>query len=186
MRTSISTSILAVALAALCLPASAQQSAAKKSAPAHSHGKTQKAHDHGAAQIDIAVEGKTIDVELHVPAMGVVGFEHIATSADDRKKQADALAKLKADIAKIVVFDAAAKCIVSIAKTEIEQEEPDHAEVDGDFTFTCAQSPAGTTVRFGLTKAYPAITSAKVQVVATGGSTGAQIKADQGTVVIPK
>lgn len=72
------------------------------------------------------------------------------------------------------------------AKTEVEQEEEDHAEVDGDFKFSCAQPLAGTKVSFGLAKAYPSITSAKVQVVAGGGSTGAEIKADRGSVTIPR
>lgn len=150
------------------------------------HSKTQKAHEHGSAQIDIAVEGKTADIELHLPAMGVVGFEYVPKTAADKKKQADALAGLKANISKIVVFDPAAKCTIAPNKVEVEQEEPDHAEIDGDFHATCAQPLAGSKISFGLTKAYPSVSTVKVQVVAGAGSTGAEIRNDQGSVTVPR
>jgi uncharacterized protein YfcZ (UPF0381/DUF406 family) len=158
----------------------------KKGAAKHTHSKTQKAHDHGAAEINIAVEGKTAQVEIHAPAMGVVGFEYIPTTAADKKKQADALAKLKANAASIVMFDAAAGCKVSAANAKVEQEEADHAEVDADFNFACAQPLAGTKISFGMTKAYPAFASVKVQVIGASGQAGAEIKSDKGFVAVPK
>lgn len=153
---------------------------------AHHHPKTQKSHEHGSAQIDIAVEGKTADIELHVPAMGIVGFEYVPTTAADKKKQADALTALKTNVAKIAIFDSAAKCTISTKKVEVEQEEPDHAEIDGDFQAACAQSLEGTKIGFGLTKVYPSLTTVKVQVVAAGGSIGAEVKNDQGSVTVPR
>lgn len=152
----------------------------------HQHSKTKGAHEHGTAQINLAVEGKVVDIELHVPAMGIVGFERIATSAADKKKQSDALAKLKANIAQIVIFEPAMACNISVKKIEIEQEKPDHAEVDGDFTAICAQYAGGTKVLFGLTKFFPAIHAVKVQAVGSTGSNGAEIQNDSGTLVLPK
>ncbi len=152
----------------------------------HKHGKTQKAHDHGAAEINIAADGKTAEVEIHAPAMGIVGFEYIPTTAADKKKQADALAALKANVTKIVLFDAAAGCKVTAANAEIHQEEADHAEVHADFKFTCAQPVAGTKVSFGFSKAYPAFATVKVQAVGATGQAGAEIKSDKGFVTVPK
>lgn len=152
----------------------------------HSHSKTQKAHDHGSAQLDIAVDGKSVDFEFHAAAMGVVGFEHIPTSAADKKKQADALAALKANFAKIVSFDPAAGCKISAKSVAVNQEEPDHAEVDGHFAAECSRDLAGQKVSFDFSKYYPAFSSVKVQVVTNQGSTGADLKGGRGTVTLPK
>jgi hypothetical protein len=156
----------------------------------HSHSHDKKgghgAHSHDAAEINIAVDGKKGDIELQVPSMGVVGFEHMATAAADKKKQADALNGLKAKIAQIVVFDAAAGCKITPKKVEIVQEEEDHAHIDADFEVACAQPLGGTKVAFGLTKAYPGITTVKVQVIGASGSTGAEIKNDKGSVTLSK
>jgi len=161
----------------------------------HSHGKKEhghgKGHSHGAhshdtAEINIAVDGTKGDIELHVPAMGVVGFEHVATTAADKKKQADALAGLKAKISQIVLLDAAAGCKISPKTVEIEQEEEDHAHVDADFSVSCAKPLGGTKATFAMTRAYPSITTVKVQVVGATGSTGAEIKNDKGFVTLSK
>jgi hypothetical protein len=152
----------------------------------HSHSKTQKAHDHGAAEINLAVEGKKVDIEFHAPAQAIVGFEYVPTTAADKKKQADAIAGLKANISKMVIFDPKLGCTIAAKQVEIENPEPDHAEVDGDFEATCAQSPAGSKVTFGVTKAYPGLSTVKVQAVGKSGSAGAEIKSDKGTVTLPQ
>ncbi len=50
----------------------------------------------------------------------------------------------------MVVFDPAAGCKISAKSVEVEQEEPDHAEIDADFHATCAKPLAGTKVTFGV------------------------------------
>ncbi len=157
-----------------------------KESHSHSQSKTQKAHDHGAAEINFAVEGKTVDIEFHAPAMAIVGFEYVPTTAADKKKQADALAALKANFSKMVIFDPALGCRMEAKSVEVENPEPDHAEIDADFSATCAKTPAGTKVAFAVTKAYAGIAAITVQAVGAAGSTGAEIKSDKGTVTLPK
>lgn len=152
----------------------------------HHHSKTQKAHDHGAAQLDIAIDGKTAEIEFHAPAMGLVGFEYTPTKAADKKKQTDALAGFKTNLPKILTFDAAAGCKITAKSVEVHQEEPDHAEIDGDFAASCAQPLAGKNLAIDFSKLYPAYTSIKVQVVGASGSTGAELKNGKGVVVLPK
>lgn len=186
MKLAVSLLILAVA----AFGAAPQAHTHKSSGKTHTHksGKTHthKAHDHGAAELNIALEGNGAQIELHAPAMSIVGFEHVAASAADKKKQADALEKLKASIGQIVVFDAAVGCKITPKSVGVEQEEEDHAEVDADFSVACAKPLAGTKVSFGLTKVYPGITGVKVQAVGSAGSTGAEIKSDKGTVTLPR
>ncbi len=161
-------------------------SADDKKGHKHTHKHGHKSHDHGAAEVNLAVEGKKVDIEFHSPATAVVGFEYVPTSAADKKKQADALATLKANISKMIVFDAAAGCKITPKSVEVDQSEPDHAEIDADFTATCAQPPAGTKVSFGVSKIYPGIEKVKVQAIGSSGSTGAEISKDKGTVTLPK
>lgn len=173
-------------IALVVLPLMAQKKHDHSHDHEHKHSKTQKAHDHGSVQLDIAVDGKTADFELHTAAMGVVGFEHVATSAVDKKKQADALAALKANFPRIVSFDPAAGCKFSAKSVEVNQEEPDHAEIDGHFVAQCSKDLAGQKVTFDFSKFYPAFSSVKVQVVANNGSTGADLKGGRGSVSLPK
>ncbi|MDX2180032.1 MAG: DUF2796 domain-containing protein [Bryobacteraceae bacterium] len=168
------------------LAAFADEKGKKHSHDKKGHGHSHGAHTHDTAEINIAVDGVKGDIELHVPGMGVVGFEHIATTAADKKKQADALSGLKGKIGQIVVFDAAAGCKITPKSVEVEQEEEDHSHVDADFAVSCAKPLGGTKVTFGMTKAYPSITTVKVQVIGATGSTGAEIKNDKGSVTLSK
>src|SRR5690606_8832114 len=153
----------------LVFPLAAQKKHDHNHGHKHSHSKTQKAHDHSAVQLDIAVDGKSADFELHSAAMGIIGFEHVPSSAADKKKQADALAALRANFARMVSFDASAGCKITVKTVEMEQEEPDHAEIHAHFVADCSKNLAGQKVNFDFSKHYPAFSSVKVQVVANNG-----------------
>jgi hypothetical protein len=111
------------------------------------------AHEHGHGTLDIAVEGKRVSMELEVPGMDIVGFEHEATTPEQKA----ALEKAKADLAKplaLFKLPAAAECAVGEvtvaleaehgsghehgngkadpAKTEDDDHDDKHAEADHD------------------------------------------------------
>jgi hypothetical protein len=86
------------------------------------------AHEHGHGTLNIAVEDKRVSMELEVPGMDIVGFEHEATT-DDQKA---ALNKAKAELSKpltLFKLPASADCSVEEAKVAIEAE---HEHEDGD------------------------------------------------------
>lgn len=72
--------------------------AAGTSTKKHQH----KAHVHGAATLNIAIEDRTAAVEFESPAESVIGFEHKARSASDLEKQARALDMLRNKIDSMV------------------------------------------------------------------------------------
>lgn len=87
-------------------------------------------HVHGHGTLNIAIEGNRVSMELEVPGMDIVGFEHAPSTAD----QKTAVEKAKAQLAKplgIFSLPAAAGCAVAEAKVAIEAEHADHAD-DGD------------------------------------------------------
>lgn len=97
------------------------------------------AHVHGHGTLNIAVEGNRVAMELEAPGMDIVGFEHEASS-DEQKA---AVEKAKAELAKpLILFkipDGAA-CKVAEAKVALESEHEgehgdeheDHADEHGD------------------------------------------------------
>ena len=85
-------------------------------------------HVHGHGTLNIAIEDKRVSLELEVPGMDIVGFEH-APSTDDQKS---AVEKAKARLEKplgVFSLPAAAGCTVAEVKVAIEAE---HAHHDGD------------------------------------------------------
>ena len=67
------------------------------------------AHEHGAAMLGMAQEGKLIQMELDSPAFNMVGFEHTPSNANEEEKVALMLAQLKMGSI-LFTFPAAAKC----------------------------------------------------------------------------
>lgn len=132
------------AVFALALPAAAAEK--------HGHD----AHVHGAGKLNVAIEGDTVSIELSAPADDIVGFEHPATTPEDKAAVAKAAAALK-DGAGLFVFPAAAGCRLEEAKVEsglLADAKPaagdNHADFDADYRFHCA-NPAmidGIDVKF--------------------------------------
>lgn len=66
----------------------------------HKHGEEMGdaalgAHEHGAASVNVAVDGRAVTLEFHSAAFNIVGFEHAAKDDAQRKMIADATAALK-------------------------------------------------------------------------------------------
>lgn len=88
------------------------------------------AHVHGHGTLNIAIEGNRVAMELEVPGMDIVGFEH-APSTDDQKA---AVEKAKARLEKplgLFSLPAAAGCAVAEAKVSLEAEHAHHDD-DGE------------------------------------------------------
>ena len=85
------------------------------------------AHEHGVGELNIAVDGTTVLMELHAPGADIVGFEYKATSAEDRAA-IDAAVAMLAQPLDLFVLPAAAECGVtqSVAGLENDDEHDDH------------------------------------------------------------
>ena len=67
------------------------------------------AHEHGRGTLDVAVEGEELVVELRMPAVNVVGFEHAPGTDAEREAVRQALARFK-DPAAVLVPSPDAEC----------------------------------------------------------------------------
>jgi hypothetical protein len=186
LRNKISTSIFGIFL----LFASVASTAEKR----HAEG-----HVHGIAEINIVVEGKKIVVEFRTPTEGVMGFEHEAKSDAEKKKRDAAIKRVNDRFNELVVFDKKFGCQSQAGKVAIvhsdssngkdkkhgqgeHKKSAEHREVRATHNFECQKDPAGSRVRFGVTKMFPEIQEIKVQVLNDAKQSGATIKKDKGDV----
>jgi len=86
------------------------------------------AHEHGVGELNIAIEGSAVAIELHAPGADIVGFEYAAQSAEDREAIEAAVAMLARPL-DLFVLPTAAECTVTRASAELEGEgEHEHDE----------------------------------------------------------
>ena len=75
-----------------------------------------EAHEHGHGTLDIVVEGEELVIELRIPAVNVVGFEHAPKDDAEREAVRRALVPF-ADAASVLVVSAQAECEVEEAQS---------------------------------------------------------------------
>jgi len=157
--------------------------------PAHAHGSL-GAHEHGTARLDVALDGKTLALDLDSPGMNLVGFEHLPGSDTDRAAVAKAREQLATPL-QLFSLPAAAHCSVThqelvsplfgnAAAKPAEHDEADgdghhheHSDVDGHFQFTCEHPEAlgGLNLKqFFAT--FPATHKIMVQAITPNGQAG--------------
>jgi hypothetical protein len=164
----------------------------------HEHGSL-GAHEHGVAQLNVALDGQALEVELQSPAMNLVGFEHAATSDADKAKVATVRKTLEQPLA-LFNLPTAAGCEL----TEHELESPlfgdaprdddhdhgkadahhhEHSDVHAHYQFTCATPAALTQLGLaGLFKTFPATQKVQLQLIAPSGQQGLELTPAASTV----
>ena len=154
----------AVLAASLCLAASA-----------HAAG---HAHEHGVVKLDIAVEAGKLTVQMESPLDSLVGFERAPRTDAERKRVNAAVARLKAADALFKIDPAAgctlAKVELSSAPLKLGEPEPGavddgHADLDGDFEFSCKDSARAAFIELGLFSAFSGMQRIDVQIAAPQG-----------------
>jgi len=82
-------------------------------------------HEHGAANINVVIDGKTVFVEFESPWNNLVGFEHKPSTDAQRQAVENAMQKLAAP-ATLFVFNDSADCHVSSAEIKSTLDTDDH------------------------------------------------------------
>ena len=83
------------------------------------------AHEHGRGTLNIAVEGARVSMELEVPGMDIVGFEHPANTKQQKASVEKAKAQLLAPLS-LFKLPKSAGCIVAEATAAVESGEHEH------------------------------------------------------------
>ncbi len=143
----------------------------------HNHGKGLGAHSHGSIELDIAVEGKVIEVEIDGPSESFLGFEYKPVTDKEKKSFSEAEALwTKELLTKLFVLDKKLGCTTSEIKFEQELEDHDknekkeagvHSDIEAKAKITCMQELKGETLTVNVKKHYPKIKKLTIDLVAT-------------------
>ena len=90
-------------------------------------------HEHGAAKLMMAMEGKKLQVEFEVPSESLIGFEHLPKSQSNRKNFNEAIKNLS-DPSKLFSMPNKAECFLvgtNVSQSLFSNEE-DHGHDDED------------------------------------------------------
>ena len=165
-----------------------------------------KAHEHGVAKVDVAIEGGKLTVALQSPLDSLLGFERAPRTDAERKAAADMLARLRSGGA-LFKADAAAQCTLSKAEVTApvldaankapvtgaaakatvtgaaaKATEGDHADLDASYEYTCAQPQQLRTLELGLFDAFKRMQRIEVQVAGAQGQSKVTLKRPARTV----
>lgn len=154
----------------------------------------EKAHQHGAAKLDIAVEATKLTLELECPLDNLLAFER-APRTDAERKQADAaVARLRAGDAMFKV-DPAAQCTlakVELASAALKLGQPDakddkegHADIDATFEFNCIDAGKAGYIDVGLFD-FKRLQRLEVQVATPRGQFKRDLKRPATRIVLSK
>jgi hypothetical protein len=139
-------------------------------------------HQHGHGSLEIAVEGNRVTLELEAPGADIAGFEHDASTPEQKAVLEKAKATL-ADPLALFKLPAAAGCKVTEAKVEIEREHDHdakdhakadsaaHSDFDAEYTLECASPEALTSIDFQYFKAFPNARELGVMLTTPKGQT---------------
>lgn len=161
-----------------------------------------QAHEHGVAEVGVALDGNTAQIEFTAPGSAIMGFEHQAKTASDKKKMADAFAKFKANTASMFLFDSSLGCTVRTlsigvaeehehqhgeeghnhANDKTEEHGHDHADVRALVDAKCGKPIQGSTLRFTVKPYFPEAVTLRVQVVGGDFQTGAELKGKRDSI----
>ncbi|MFL9673512.1 DUF2796 domain-containing protein [Pseudomonas marginalis] len=170
----------------------------------HEHGSL-GAHEHGVGRLNAVLDGQALELELDSPAMNLVGFEHLATSAADKAKVAAARKQLENPLA-LFNLPKAAGCVISSqelnsplfgdkpeadhdddddhdAKDGAHEHHHDHSEIHAHYQFTCATPNAlGNLDLTQVFKTFPATQKIQVQLIGPSGQQGVEATATAATL----
>ena len=171
---------------------------AASSAMAQEH-RQHGAHEHGGGLLNVALEKNTLMVELSLPAMNVVGFEHPATNQTEENQLEQAETLLKDGVGLLGPSPAAQCELVSVTvesklldhehghdgmeKDHADEQGHDHADeahadFDVSYEFDCKQVGKLKQLSLSLFKHFPGTQHLETQLITATLQTGTELDAD--------
>lgn len=172
-------------------------------------GRQLDSHEHGVGELNIALDGNTVAMELHAPGADIVGFEYAAQSAEDRAAIDTAVATLARPL-DLFALPADAECSVVQASAELENEnehddddghddhaddhghgdheeehdetEAGHTEFHAEYLLNCADPGAITEISFTYFDAFENALELEVQIVSTNGAQAFEVERAEPTL----
>lgn len=156
-------------------------------------------HEHGHATLNIAIDGNSVGFELEAPGADIVGFEHEASTSEQKAQVEAAKAALSEPLA-LFQLPAAAGCVVKAAAVRLEEEEHEeqaaassggagepeahHAAFVAEHTLECAAPDALKEIVFGYFDKFTNAQRLTVNVVTSKGQSRYEAARAQPKIVL--
>ncbi len=160
-----------------------------------------RAHQHGQAELNLAVEGQRVFVELITPAANLLGFEHAPRTPTERTHLEQRLDLIQQG-PQLIRFPQAAQCRQELAEIESpllnavtrqsQAPEPDHhapgektaetaahSEFHIRFAFHCEQPTALTHAELLLWEHFAAFERVHARLITATGQRSVQLSSDR-------
>lgn len=139
------------------------------------------AHQHGAGQLGIVVEGGQLTLLLEVPQHDLVGFERAAKSPREQLAVQAALDKLK-NPARLFAPSPAAACEISAQQIDAPLLEggkghDGHGDVEARYVYRCARPEALVDLRSMVAAEFPRLRSLAVSFAGPKGQKAGKLDA---------
>jgi hypothetical protein len=130
-------------------------------------------HVHGISQLDVALEGDTLEVSLAAPGHNIVGFEHPPYTPEQTSQLAAALGILKLPTSWLVPARAAGCSVLEVSVEphgydvgdKPASETDDHTDIDAHYRFRCASPASLDHVDVELADFFPETKQVVVELV---------------------
>jgi hypothetical protein len=152
-----------------------------------------KAHEHGIARLDVAVDPTRVTLLLEMPLDSLLGFERAPRTDAERALADAAIAKLRA-AATLFRIDSAAQC--GAARVELRSAslglggagEPanGHDDVEASIEFSCKDGNKAGFVEVGLFDAFARLQRIDVQTATRKGQLKATLQRPTSRVPLAK
>lgn len=138
------------------------------------------AHVHGAARLEIVIDGPLLAMALEAPLDGIVGFEHAPRTPAQKQAAERALAMLK-EPARLFTLPAEAQCRPEAGEVTApvlagQAAQGGHGDLDARWTFRCAAPARLLALQQGLFEAFPRLQRLTVQVAGPKGQSQATLR----------
>ena len=145
-------------------------------------------HVHGVGTLQLVMEGSRLTIELRLPAMDMVGFEHAPREAKHKEAVNKAVALLK-DSRQILEPLATAECALTSAQVEsdlLEDEhdhgQHDHADFAASYRFDCRRPEALKHIKVTVFQRLPRLQKLEVESVTPTGQRLQRLVPGQDTI----
>jgi len=132
-----------------------------------------EAHEHGSANLNIAVDGATLFLGFESPAINIIGFEHAAENDQQTAAINSATTKLK-NFEQVFKLPESAGCKPTSATanwiSELEEgsNTAGHTEFKAEYQLSCEQIERLAYIDVQLFELFPGIEDLDVQVISVG------------------
>lgn len=134
-----------------------------------------KAHEHGIAKLDVAVDAQRVSVQLELPLDTLLGFEREPRTDAEKAQLEAALVKLRQPAAWLRP-DPAAGCTLGRVNVVPPKFGAGHADVEASIEFNCKDAARVGFMEVALFEVLPRLQRVDVQAATRRGQMQAQLK----------